>query len=79
METRATAEWVQSSGRARVLRGADFTADRYRVSSVVCVQDPEMKQASCLAASSTDASAKQMTGYYRCRWAIECGFRHSKN
>jgi hypothetical protein len=54
-ETRTAAAWVQAGGRARVLRGAEVTADRYRVGTVVCVQDPDMKQAWCLAASSTDA------------------------
>ncbi len=36
-ETRTAAEWVQAGGRARVLRGAEVTADRYRVGTVVCV------------------------------------------
>ncbi len=78
-ETRTAAEWVQAGGRARVLRGAEVTADRYRVGTVVCVQDPEMKQAWCLAASSADTSAKQLTGYYGRRWAIECSLRDSKD
>ena len=52
-ETRSAAAWVQAGGRARVLRGAAVTADRYRVGTVVCVQDPDMKQAWCLAAAGT--------------------------
>jgi hypothetical protein len=52
-ETRTAAAWVRPGGRARVLRGAAVTADRYAVGTVVCVQDPDMKQAWCLAASST--------------------------
>jgi len=51
-ETRTAAAWVQAGGRARVLRGAAVTADRYPVGTVVCVQDTGMKQAWCLAASS---------------------------
>ena len=78
-ETRTAADWVQAGGRARVLRGAEVTADRYRVGTVVCVQDPEMKQAWCLAASSPDATAKQLTSYYGRRWGIECGLRDSKD
>jgi hypothetical protein len=78
-ETRTAAAWVRSGGRARVLRGAMVTADRYQVGTVVCVQDPDMKQAWCLAASSTEASAKQLTGYYGRRWGIECGLRDTKN
>ena len=78
-ETRTAAAWVRSGGRARVLRGAEVTADRYKVGTVVCVQDPDMKQAWCLAASSADASARQLTGYYGRRWGIERGLRDTKN
>ena len=39
-ETRTAAAWVRPGGRARVLRGAAVTADRYAVGTVVCVQDP---------------------------------------
>ena len=78
-ETRTAADWVQTGGRARVLRRAEVTADRYQVGTVVCVQDPEMKQAWCLATSSTNATAKQLTGYYGRRWGIECTLRDSKD
>ena len=78
-ETRTAAAWVQAGGRARVLRGVEVTADRYQVGTVVCVQDPDMKQAWCLAASSTDATAKQLTGLYGRRWGIECTLRDSKD
>jgi len=78
-ETRTAAACVQAGGRARVLRGAEVTADRYQVGTVVCVQDPDMKQAWCLAASSTDATAKQLTGLYGRRWGIECTLRDSKD
>ena len=49
------------------------TADRYPVGTVVCVQDKAMKQAWCLAASSPDATAKQLTGLYGRRWGIRPG------
>ncbi|HZE16338.1 MAG TPA: IS4 family transposase, partial [Mycobacterium sp.] len=78
-ETRTAAAWVQAGGRARVLRDAAVTADRYTVGTVVCVQDPDMKQVWCLAASSTTASAKELTGYYGRRWGIECGLRDTKD
>jgi len=78
-ETRTAAAWVQPGGRARVLRGAAVTADLYRVGTVVCVQDPDMKQAWCLAASSTDATAKHLIGYYGRRWGIECALRDTKD
>src|SRR4029079_11657137 len=78
-ETRSAAAWVQAGGRARVLRGATVTADRYPVGTVVCIQDPDMKQACCLAASSTDATAKQLTALYGRRWGIECTLRDTKD
>jgi len=78
-ETRTAAAWVRAGGGARVLRGALVTADRYPVGTVVCVQDRGMKQAWCLAASSVDATAKQLTGYYGRRWGIECGLRDTKD
>jgi hypothetical protein len=78
-ETRTAAGWVQPGGRARLLRGAAVTADRYAVGTVVCLQDPDMKQAWCLAASSPDATAKHLTGYYGRRWGIECALRDTKD
>ena len=78
-ETRTAAAWVRAGGGARILRGALVTADRYPVGTVVCVQDKAMKQAWCLAASSTDATARQLTGYYGRRWGIECGLRDTKD
>jgi hypothetical protein len=78
-ETRSAAARVQAGGRARVLRGAMVTADRYAVGTVVCIQDPDMKQAWCLAASSTDATAKQLTSLYGRRWGIECTLRDTKD
>ena len=75
-ETRTAAAWAWG---ARVMRDAEVTADRYRVGTVVCVQDPNMKQAWCLAASSSDATAKQLTGLYGRRWGIECTLRDSKD
>jgi hypothetical protein len=75
-ETRSAAAWVQAGGRARLLRGA---ADRYKVGTVVCTRDPDMKQAWCLAASSTDATTKQLTALYGRRWGIECTLRDTKD
>lgn len=78
-ETRTASAWVKAGGRARVLRGARVTADRYQVGTVVCVQDPAMKQAWCLAASSPDATAQKLTSYYGRRWQIEAGLRDAKD
>ena len=78
-ETRTAARWVGRGGRARLLRGAMVTAEHYRVGTVVCVQDPDMKQAWCLAASSGPANAQELKGYYGRRWGIECGLRDTKD
>ncbi len=59
-ETRTAAAFVGPSGRARVLRGALVTAGRYQVGTVLCVQDKEMKQAWCLATSSTGATSRAL-------------------
>ena len=58
---------------AGALRGAKVTAERYEVGTVVCVQEKDMKQVWCLAASSPNATAKVLIRYYANRWGIECG------
>ena len=78
-ETRTAAAWVHPDGRARTLRGAKVTAEKYEVGTVVCVQEKDMKQAWCLAASSPNATAKELIRYYGARWGIECGFRDTKD
>ena len=78
-EMRTAAAWVGTGGRARVLRDALVTAECYQVGSVLCVQDKAMKQAWCLAASSTDQTAKALISLYGKRWSIECGFRDTKD
>jgi hypothetical protein len=55
------------------------TAARYQVGTVVCVQDKDMKQAWCLAASSPDATARTLMNLYGKRWGIECGLRDAKD
>lgn len=78
-EARTAAAWVGSGGRARVLRNALVTAERYPVSTVLCVQDKAMKQAWCLVTSSTVATARMLMSLYGKRWGIECGFRDIKD
>jgi hypothetical protein len=72
-ETRTAAAWV------RTLRGATVTAERYEVGTVVCVRETDMKQAWCLAASSTDETARDLTWFYGSRWGIEPQFRDTKD
>jgi len=78
-EVRTAAAWVGPGGRARVLRGAAVTAECYQVGTVLCVQDRAMKQAWCLATSTTEATAKTLMGLYGKRWSIECTFRDTKD
>jgi hypothetical protein len=78
-ETRIAASWVRPGGRARILRCAKVTAERYEVGTVVCVRDKDMKQAWCLATNSADETAKDLTGFYGSRWGIECGLRDTKD
>jgi hypothetical protein len=46
---------------------------------VICVQDPDMMQAWCLAASSSNVSAKELTEFYGRRWGIKCSLRDTKD
>jgi Transposase DDE domain len=78
-EVRTAAAWVGPGGRARVLRGAAVTAERYPVGTVLCVQDKAMKQAWCLATSTTAATARAVMSLYGKRWGIECGLRDTKD
>ncbi len=78
-ETRTALAWVGAGGRARVLRDASVTAARYQVGTVLCVQDKAMKQAWCLATSTTTQSAQALMRLYGKRWGIECGLRDTKD
>ena len=78
-EERTAAAWVGAGGRARVLRDAFVTAERYQVGTVLCVQEKAMKQAWCLATNSTAATARVLMTLYGKRWGIECGLRDTKD
>ena len=78
-ETRTAASWVGPGGRARTLRRAKVTAERYEVGTVLCVRDTDMKQAWCLATNSTDETAKDLMRFYGARWGIESGLRDTKD
>jgi hypothetical protein len=57
-EMRTAAAWVGRGGRARVLRDALVTAERYQVCSVLCVQDKAMKQTRCLATKAPNKPSR---------------------
>ena len=78
-EVRAAAQWVGKGGRAKTLRDAKLTAKEYPVSTVVCVQDKEMKDIWCIAASDNNATSATLTKLYGKRWGIETYFRDTKD
>ncbi|MGA7802173.1 MAG: IS4 family transposase [Gammaproteobacteria bacterium] len=78
-ETRPAAGWVGAGGRPQTLRNAAVTAEQHPVATVVCVRDKGMKQPWCLAASTSDDTARQLINLYSKRWSIECGFRDVKD
>jgi hypothetical protein len=78
-EVRTAVAWVGAGGRARVLRDALVTAERYQVGTVLCVQEKAMKQAWCLATNATAATARALMSLYGKRWGIECSFRDTKD
>ena len=78
-ETRTALGWVGANGRPTLLRDAMVTADRYPVGAVLCVRDPDMKAAWCLATSYKNNTVGFLKGLYGQRWGIECGFRDTKD
>ena len=78
-ESRGALGWVGENGRPVLLRGAKVTAEEYPVGAVLCVREPDMKGAWCLATSYANATAGFLKGIYGQRWGIECGFRDTKD
>ena len=79
-ERRKAAKWVGAKGRTRTLRDATLTdSQAHPVATVVCVQDPDMKEPWCLVASDREAKARTLIGYYAKRWGVETSFRDIKD
>jgi len=78
-EERTALGWVGANGRPTLLRGATVTAEHYAVGAILCVRDPDMKGAWCLATSYKNATVGILKGLYGQRWGIECGFRDTKD
>lgn len=77
---RKAAKWVGAGGWARTLRDATLTdSHELEVATVVCVQDKDMKEPWCLAASDREAKARTLISYYAKRWGIETSFRDIKD
>lgn len=78
-EERTALGWVGGNGRPTLLRSAMVTAEHYPVGTVLCVRDPDMKGAWCLATSYGNATVGFLKGLYGQRWGIECSFRDTKD
>ena len=78
-ETRNAVDWVGLNGRAKTLRKARVTALSCEVPTVVCVKAKGMKQAWCIASSSSTAVASILIRWYGKRWGIEPQFRDTKD
>ena len=77
--TKTAAEWVPSSGRATMLRGARVTRRRAEVPAVVVVHAKNMKEAWCLATTLSERKASDIVKLYGRRFTIEETFRDQKN
>ena len=77
-ETRPAAAWAPTAGRARTLRDAAVTADRYRLDAVVCIHARRMKEPWCLAVRGVLPGGDAVRLYGR-RFTIEEAFRDTKD
>ena len=78
-EARPANEWVLPTGRARMLRGAKVTRDRFAVPAVVLVHARRMKEPWCLVTSCAERTAAQIVKRYGRRFTIEETFRDTKD
>lgn len=72
-------KWVKKGGRAKTIRDAYITGEKYKVAKVVCVKKPAMKEAWILAMSDENITATQAIRLYGKRWGIETSFRDIKD
>ena len=75
----SASEWVPSSGRATMLRGARVTRTRTEVPAVVLVHAKNMKEPWCLATTLSASKASDVVKLYGRRFTIEETFRDQKN
>lgn len=78
-EARTAHDWVGQGGRMRVLRNALVTADRYPVSTVVCVQEPGMKDPWHIVSSEWSLTGYDIKKLYGKRFTCEETFRDVKD
>lgn len=77
--TRSGADWVGSSGHAKLLREARVTNAKTTIPAVVCAKAKNMKEAWCLASSRADLKAAEIVKLYGRRFTIEETFRDTKD
>lgn len=78
-ETRRADEWMGSGGRAKLLRDATVTKERYPVPTVLCAKDKGMKDPWCLVSSDAKATTAELKRRYGRRFSIEEMFRDVKD
>jgi hypothetical protein len=77
--TKPAAQWLDKTGRAKMIKGVGVTDDKSPVPAVVLVHDKRMKDAWCLATSRIDLGAAAVTQLYGRRFTIEETFRDTKD
>jgi hypothetical protein len=77
--SQSSVDWLDSSGRAKKLKDAMVTADRFKVPAVVVTRDKKMKQAWCLATTLKEGKASDIVKLYGKRFSIEETFRDQKD
>jgi hypothetical protein len=75
----AAEKWLSSTGRARMLKGVNVTADGTEIPAVVVAHAKGMKQMWCLATTRADMNAGDVTTLYSRRFTIEETFRDTKD
>lgn len=79
-EERTAKEWLGINGRAKRLDNAEVTKETGKIIPVIiCVQEKDMKDIWCLAASNPEYKTKEIINFYAKRWTIEPKFRDQKN
>lgn len=78
-ESRMAGDWVGKGGRMKVIKNAEVTADRYPVTSVICVQERDMKEPWCVVASDFRLNGSEIKKRYGKRFSCEETFRDIKD
>lgn len=77
--THPASEWLNKTGKAKMLKGARVTDDKTEIPAVVLVHDKRMKDAWCLATSRAELGAAAVVKLYGRRFTIEETFRDTKD